>query len=58
MAVVDIQNINGETVSQIDLTDNIFDVTVKQHVLHEVVTMQLANRRMASASVKHRSEVK
>ncbi|MEE8415881.1 MAG: 50S ribosomal protein L4 [Desulfobacterales bacterium] len=58
MAVVDIQNTNGEIVSQIDLTDNIFGVTVKQHVLHEVVTMQLANRRMASASVKHRSDVK
>ena len=58
MAVVDIQNINGETVSQVDLSDKIFDVPVKTHVLHEVVTMQLSNRRMSSASVKHRSDVK
>lgn len=58
MAVVNIQNINGETVSQIDLSDDIFDVSVKPHVLHEVVTMQLANRRMSSASVKHRSDVR
>ena len=58
MAVVNIQNINGETVSQIDLSDDIFNISVKPHVLHEVVTMQLANRRMSSASVKHRSDVK
>ncbi|MFQ5485058.1 MAG: 50S ribosomal protein L4 [Desulfobacterales bacterium] len=58
MAVVNVQNINGETVSQIDLSDDIFDVSVKPHVLHEVVTMQLANRRMSSASVKHRSDVR
>jgi large subunit ribosomal protein L4 len=37
--------------------DAIFDVPVKSSVLHEVVTMQLANRRSGSASVKHRSDV-
>ncbi|MCJ7616970.1 MAG: 50S ribosomal protein L4 [Desulfobacterales bacterium] len=58
MAVVDVQNINGEKVSQIDLSDNIFNVPVKSSVLHEVTTMQLACRRSGSASVKHRSDVK
>jgi len=58
MAVVDVQNINGEKVSQIDLSDNIFNVPVKSVVLHEVTTMQMACRRSGTASVKHRSDVK
>ena len=58
MAVVDVQNINGEKVSQMDLADSIFKVPLKRSVLHEVVTMQLACRRSGSASVKHRSDIK
>lgn len=58
MAVVDVQNINGEKVSQTDFVDSIFNVPLKGSVLHEVVTMQLARRRSGSASVKHRSDVK
>jgi large subunit ribosomal protein L4 len=58
MAVVDVQNITGEKVSEIDLTDTIFSVPVKPSVLHEVVTMQQANKRVRSACVKNRSDVK
>jgi len=57
MAVVDVQNQKGENVSQVDLADSIFNIEVKQDLLHEVVKMQLANRRSGSASVKRRSEV-
>ncbi len=58
MAVVDVQNIKGEKVSQIDLSDSIFNVSPKKSVLHEVVTMQLASRRSGSASVKNRSDIR
>ena len=58
MAVVDILNCKAEKVSQIELEDDIFNVPVKPNVLHEIVTMQLANRRAGSASVKHRGDVK
>lgn len=58
MAVVDVQNINGEKVSQMDLADSIFNVPLKGSILHEVVIMQLARRRSGSASVKHRSDIK
>lgn len=58
MPVVDVKNIKGKKVKTIDLVENIFNVAVKSTVLHEVVTMQLANRRAGSASVKHRSDVK
>ncbi|MCK4729416.1 MAG: 50S ribosomal protein L4, partial [Desulfobacterales bacterium] len=58
MAVCDVYNMDGERVSDIDLIDEVFDVPVKQHVLHEVVTMQLANRRAGTAATKGRSEVR
>lgn len=58
MAVVDVQNMAGDKVSQIDLSDSIFNIEVKSEVLHEVVKMQLACRRAGTASVKRRSDVK
>jgi len=58
MPVVDVKNIKGKKVATIDLVENIFNVPIKSNVLHEVVTMQLANRRAGNASVKHRSEVR
>ena len=58
MAVIDVMNQNGEKVSQIELSDDIFDVPVKASVLHEVVRMQLAGKRQGTASVRHRGEVK
>lgn len=57
MAVVDVINIRGEKVSEMDLPDALFNVRVKKSVLHQVVTSQLAGRRTGNASVKHRSEV-
>ncbi len=58
MALVDVINTEGEKVSEVELSDDIYGVPVKKSVLHEVVRMQLANRRSASASVKHRGDVK
>jgi len=58
MAVVNVQNIKGEPVSEIDLPDAIFKTPVKASVLHEIVKMQLACRRAGSASVKHRSDIR
>jgi large subunit ribosomal protein L4 len=58
MPVIDVQNTKGKKVTTVDLSENIFNVPVKPSVLHEVVTMQLASRRAATAAVKHRSDVK
>jgi len=57
MAVIDVINQQGEKVSQIELSDDIFDIPVKKSVLHDVVRMQLAGRRRGTASVKHRGDV-
>jgi len=58
MAVIDVYNLNKEKVSQIELRDDIFNVAIKKHLLHEVITSQLLQRRAGSASVKGRSEVR
>jgi large subunit ribosomal protein L4 len=58
MPVIDVQNVKGKQISQVELAEDIFSVPVKSSVLHEVVTMQLANRRSGTAAVKHRSDVK
>jgi large subunit ribosomal protein L4 len=58
MPVIDVQNVKGKQISQVELAEDVFSVPVKSSVLHEVVTMQLANRRSGTASVKHRSDVK
>ena len=57
MTVLDILNNKAEKVSQIDLLDEIFCVPIKSSVMHEVVTMQLAKKRLGTASVKHRSDI-
>lgn len=58
MAVVNVLNMKAEKVSETELNESIFNVPVKSSVLHEVVTMQLANRRAGTASVKHRSDIR
>ena len=58
MPVLDVQNVNGKKISQIELAGDVFSVPGKSSILHEVVTMQLSNRRSGTASVKHRSDVR
>mgnify|MGYP000238813100 CR=1 FL=1 len=58
MAVVDVLNSKGEKVSQVELSDEIFNVPVRSDILHDVVKMQLASRRSGTASVKRRGDVK
>ena len=58
MGMVDVYNIKGEKVSETNLSPDIFEVPVKNHILHQVVVMQLANRRSGTASTKERSDVR
>lgn len=57
MAVIDILNIEGSKVGEVELDEGIFNCEVKQHLIHDVVKMQLANRRRGTAKTKIRSEV-
>ncbi|MEJ2235879.1 MAG: 50S ribosomal protein L4 [Syntrophobacterales bacterium] len=58
MATVAVCNSKNEQIGEIELNDEIFNVQVQSHLLHEVATMQLAKRRAGSASTKGRSEVR
>lgn len=57
MALVDVYNVNKEKVGEVDLNEDIFEVEVKPHLLHEVVVWQRACRRAGTASTKTRAEV-
>ncbi len=58
MPTVDVFNLDREVTGQLELSDAIFGVPVKTHVLHEVVIYQLAKRRAGTAKAKGRSEVR
>ncbi len=58
MPTVDVFNLNREVTGQLELSEAIFGVPVKTHVLHEVVVSQLAKRRSGTAKTKGRSEVR
>ena len=58
MAKINVQNLEGEQVGEIDLADEVFCAPVKEHLLWEVVVAQLAGRRSGSASTKTRANVK
>ena len=57
MATVDVINMQGDTVGQLELSDDVFNAPVKEHLLWEVVVSQLAGRRRGTASTKTRAEV-
>ncbi len=58
MASVSVYNMEGAQVSTIVLSDSIFAVAVNEHLIHQAVVAQLANKRQGTQSAKTRSEVR
>jgi len=58
MTVVDVYSLQKKKVSEVELRDDIFDVPIKKHVLHQVAISQLNSHRSGTAATKSRSEVK
>ena len=58
MPKLNVLNMNGQNVGEIELLDSIFNVEVNEHVLYEVVKNQLANKRQGTQSAKTRAEVR
>ena len=58
MAMMEVLNTNSEKVGEVELHDSLFDVEVNPHLIHEIVRMQLANRRAGTACTKTRAEVR
>ncbi|HEV2182969.1 MAG TPA: 50S ribosomal protein L4 [Candidatus Acidoferrales bacterium] len=57
MAVVDVRNLDGKTVGQVDLADDVFAAHVNPHVLHETVRHYLASQRAGTHKTKAKGEV-
>ena len=57
MSTVSIVNTKNERVGEIELKDSVFNLEVKEYLLHDVVRMQRAARRAGTACTKTRVEV-
>ena len=58
MPKVNVYNVLGEQVGEIELSDSVFGVEVNEHALYQVVKNHLANRRQGTQSAKTRAEVR
>jgi large subunit ribosomal protein L4 len=58
MSKADVVNIQGEKVGEVELNDAVWNTDVKPYLIHDVVVMQLNNRRRGTASAKTRGEVR
>jgi len=58
MPKVDLYNMKGEVVGDIELSDNVFGAVINKLALHTVVVNQLANKRQGTQSTKTKSEVR
>lgn len=54
---IEIVDAEKKVVETVEVEDGIFDAEVKEHLIHDVIRMQLANRRRGTHSTKGRSEV-
>jgi large subunit ribosomal protein L4 len=54
---VEVKNIAGKTVGEVDLRDDIFGIEPNGSVMHQALVRQLANRRLGTHNTKSRGEV-
>ncbi|MBR3308716.1 MAG: 50S ribosomal protein L4 [Lachnospiraceae bacterium] len=57
MSKVSVYNMKGQAVGDVELKAEIFDAPINEHLLHQAVVAQLANKRQGTQSAKTRSEV-
>ena len=57
MPVVDVFNLSGKTVGQLELADEVFGVKVNRDLLHEAVRHFLNSQRAGTHKTKDKSEV-
>ena len=57
MPKVDVYDIKGKKVSDIELADNVFGIEPNENIVHAVLVNYLANQRQGTQSTKTRAEV-
>jgi large subunit ribosomal protein L4 len=55
---VDVRNMQGNVVGQIELAESVFGIEANEHVMHQAVVRYLASQRLGTHDVKNRSEVR
>ena len=58
MAQVAVYNTEGKEVDKLELNDSVFGVEINEHLVHQAVVAQLANKRQGTQSAKTRAEVR
>ncbi len=58
MPKINVLNMKGESVEELDLNADIFDVEINEHAVYTVVKNLLANRRQGTQSTLTRAEVR
>lgn len=57
MPKIDVYNIEGKKVSDIELKDEVFGIEPNEKIVHSVLVNYMANQRQGTASTKTRAEV-
>jgi large subunit ribosomal protein L4 len=57
MPIAGVYDIEKNKVSEIELSDAVFDADINEAVLYEVVKMQLASKRRGTAATKERGDI-
>jgi len=55
---LNIVNTKNKKIGSLKVSEDVFGADINEHLLHEVVVMQLANKRRGTASTKIRDEVR
>ena len=58
MPKVDVYDITGKKVSNVELNENVFGIEPNENIVHSVLVNYLANQRQGTQSTKTRSEVR
>ena len=58
MPKIDVYDINGKKVSDVELNENVFGIEPNEAIVHEVLVNYLANQRQGTQSTKTRAEVR
>lgn len=57
MASITVYDMKKNKVSDLEISDAVFNAEVKEYLIHEAVKVQLANRRAGTVAVKNRAAV-
>lgn len=57
MPSIAVYNMNKQQVGEVQLSDDVFGVEVRESLIHQALKIQLANRRAGTVGVKNRSAV-